>query len=109
MVQSLQPTHLSSSTSLAPTALMVIAPTGQAVMHHPSAHCVHVYGAYDVCPSNGETRITDFAGWKSPVCMYEQASSQRRQPVHFSGWILRTLTASSFRNVCGLGCAPAER
>ena len=48
MVQSLHPTHLSSITSLAPTALIWMAPTGQAVMHQPSAHCVHVYGAYDV-------------------------------------------------------------
>jgi hypothetical protein len=47
---------------LAPTALIVIAPTGHAVMHQPSAHCVHVYGAYEVWPSKGETRITDFAG-----------------------------------------------
>src|SRR6266705_7107722 len=90
MVQSLQPTHLSSSTSFAPAALIVIAPTGQAVIHHPSAHCVHVYGAYEVCPSKGDTRMTDFAGWKAPVCMYEQASSHRRQPVHFSGWMRRT-------------------
>jgi hypothetical protein len=32
-------------------------------MHQPSAHWVQVYGAYEVCPSKGETRITDFAGW----------------------------------------------
>jgi hypothetical protein len=62
IVQSLQPTHLSSTTSLAPTAVIVMAPTGHAVMHHPSAHCVHVYGAYEVCPSNGDTLMTDFAG-----------------------------------------------
>ncbi len=42
IVHSLQPTHLSSITSLAPAALMVMAPTGQAVMHQPSSHCVHV-------------------------------------------------------------------
>jgi hypothetical protein len=48
---------------LAPTALMVIAPTGHAVMHQPSAHWVQVYGAYEVWPSNGETRMTDSAGW----------------------------------------------
>ena len=44
-MQSLQPTHLSSITSLAPAALIWIAPTGQAVMHQPSAHWVQVYGA----------------------------------------------------------------
>ena len=69
MVQSLQPTHVSSTTSLAPAALMVMAPTGHAVMHQPSAHWVHVYGAYEVWPSKGATRITDLAGWKAPVCM----------------------------------------
>src|SRR6266542_416176 len=91
IVQSLQPTHRSSTTSLAPAVLMVMAPTGQAVMHQPSAHWVHVYGAYDVCPSNGDTRMTDLAGWYSPVCMYEQASSHRRHPVHRSGTIFRIL------------------
>ena len=45
IVQSLQPTHWSSTTSLAPTGVMMIAPTGHAVMHQPSAHWVHVYGA----------------------------------------------------------------
>ncbi len=42
IVHSLQPTQVSSTTSLAPTALMVIAPTGQAVMHQPSSHWVQV-------------------------------------------------------------------
>src|ERR1051325_2110016 len=66
-------------------------------MHQPSAHCVHVYGAYDVWPSKGDTRITDFAGWNSPVCTYEQAISQRRQPVQRVGWILRTRAGSAVR------------
>jgi hypothetical protein len=30
---------------------------------------VQVYGAYEVWPSKGETRMTDFAGWNVPVCM----------------------------------------
>src|ERR1051326_7581276 len=76
---------------------MVMAPTGHAVMHQPSAHCVQVYGAYEVCPSNGDTRMTDLAGWYSPVCMYEHAISQRRQPVHFVGAILSTLVGTAVR------------
>src|SRR5262245_34730549 len=70
---------------------MVMAPTGQAVMHQPSAHWVHVYGAYEVTPSSAEPRITDLAGWNAPVCMYEHANSHRRQPVHRSGWSARDL------------------
>ncbi len=42
MVQSLHPTHWSSSTILAPTGEMEMASTGQAVMHQPSAHWVQV-------------------------------------------------------------------
>jgi hypothetical protein len=29
--------------------------------------------------------MTDLAGWNIPVCIYEQAISQRMQPVHRSG------------------------
>src|SRR5215475_240269 len=95
IVHSLQPTQRSSMTSLAPAALMVMAPTGHEVMHHPSAHCVQVYGAYEVWPSKGDTRMTDFAGLNSPVCIYEQASSHRRQPVQRSGVSLSTLISFS--------------
>jgi hypothetical protein len=45
IVHSLQPTHWSSTTTFAPTGLIVMASTGQAVMHQPSAHCTQVYGA----------------------------------------------------------------
>jgi hypothetical protein len=45
-----------------------------------------------VWASNGEMRIADLAGLKLPVWAYEHASSHRRQPVHFWGKILRTLT-----------------
>jgi heat-inducible transcriptional repressor len=40
---------------------------------------------YLMRPSKGDTRMTDFAGWNSPVCTYEQASSQRMQPVQRVG------------------------
>src|SRR5262249_21487372 len=41
-----QPTHTSSSTTLAPVAgSAAMALTGHAIMHHASAHCRHVYGA----------------------------------------------------------------
>ncbi len=40
--------------------------------------------------SYGLTRITDFAGWNIPTCIYEQANSQRIQPVHLSGVICKT-------------------
>src|SRR5260370_36269 len=41
--------------------------------------------------------MTDLDGWNSPVCMYEHAISQRRQPVHFVGVILSTLVGSAVR------------
>src|SRR5437868_1669597 len=41
--------------------------------------------------------MTDFAGWNSPVCMYEHAISQRRQPVQRVGWSFRTRVADAVR------------
>src|SRR6185436_12284588 len=41
--------------------------------------------------------MTDLAGWNSPVCMYEHAISQRRQPVQRVGWILRTRVGVAVR------------
>src|SRR5439155_20539721 len=48
--------------------------------------------------------MTDLAGWNVPVCMYEHASSQRRQPVHRSGTIFNTL----MRGPRGLGVVEAR-
>src|SRR5262249_39431839 len=46
MVHRWQPTHSSPSTTLAPVSgSMPMALTGQAFMHHASAHCRQVYGA----------------------------------------------------------------
>src|SRR5512137_2722284 len=86
IVQTLQPTHVASSTILAPvTGSSLIASTGQADMHHASAHWVQVYGTLRPSCSKANTFMRDLAGLNVPVFSYEHAISHCRQPVHFTG------------------------
>src|SRR3954453_14919126 len=66
IVQTLQPTHTSSSTTFAPVAASTwIASTGHACRHHASSHWVQVYGTLRPVWWKSNTLMRDFAGLKT--------------------------------------------
>jgi len=70
---------------MAPVTDLLIAPTGQTFTQAALSHCRHIIGTETPADSQVRTEIRDAAGRNSWLCWKEQANSQVRQPVHFSG------------------------
>jgi hypothetical protein len=88
-----------------------IASTGQAVMHHASAHCVQVYGTFRPACSKLNTLIRDFEMLNTPWFSYEHAISHCRQPVHLLGSMCNDFCISNLLydfNFLGMNPAPAN-
>jgi hypothetical protein len=84
-IQARQPMHRSSSVTTVWFCSLSLAFIGQTFMQGASSQARQIIGTFACRDSIEFSRILASPGLQTPLCFIEQAISQRRQPVHFSG------------------------